>query len=476
MVSVSEIKKRNDRKVILEESEYSKKQKSLNYSIKEGSYASVSNGAGEQYIVPYALALNANNAQIGYLSSFVGIIGASSQLIGSKLMYKYSRKKLLVIFVTLQASMWFVLMALGILFFKGILTSLIAVTLLILFYSIYAIFGALVGPSWFSLMGDLTNEKERGIYFSKRNKINGVVAMIVALLASFFLDYMESLGWVILGFVTLFTIAAFGRFVSAWYFTKHYYPRTNFLKENYFSFSQFIKKAPGNNFGKFAIFIGLINLFTNFAGPFFAVYMLNELHFSYIWFTIVNISGTLFTIMFIPVWGRLGDKYGNRYLLKVTSFLIPLPPFLWLISGNPLFLIFVPQLVAGLGWSGFNLASSNFIYDAVTPERRGIVVSYYTMISGLAVFFGAIAGGLVAQYAHLSFMNIFLFIFLVSGIGRAIICLIFIPLIKEVKQIDSNLKKLSVFEYIYLFTPRPIFSMWRGVKSGLSEIMSMNGR
>src|SRR3989344_5699032 len=133
MVSVSEIKKRNDRKVILEESEYSKKQKSLNYSIKEGSYASVSNGAGEQYIVPYALALNANNAQIGYLSSFVGIIGASSQLIGSKLMYKYSRKKLLVTFVALQASMWFILMAIGILFFKGVLTSLIAVTLLFYF-------------------------------------------------------------------------------------------------------------------------------------------------------------------------------------------------------------------------------------------------------------------------------------------------------------------------------------------------------
>ena len=120
-------------------------------------------------------------------------------------------------------------------------------------------------------------------------------------------------------------------------------------------------------------------------------------------------------------------------------------------------------MVAGLGWSGFNLASSNFIYDAVTPERRGIVVSYYTMISGLAVFFGAIAGGLVAQYAHLSFMNIFLFIFLVSGIGRAIICLIFIPLIKEVKQIDSNLKKLSVFEYIYLFALKPISHMFRGV-------------
>src|SRR3989344_3800362 len=350
MVSVSEIKKENDKKVSLDESEHHQKQKSLSYSIKEGSFASIAGGAGEQYIVPYALALNANNAQIGYLSSFVGIIGASSQLIGSKLMYKYSRKKLLVTFVALQASMWFILMAIGILFFKGVLTSLIAVTLLILFYSVYAIFGALVGPS-------------------------------------FFLDYMESLGWVILGFVTLFTIAAFGRFVSAWYFTKHYYPKTNFSKENYFSFSQFVKKAPGNNFGKFAIFIGLINLFTNFAGPFFAVYMLNELHFSYIWFTIVNIAGTLFTIMFIPVWGKLGDKYGNKYLLKVTSFLSPLPPFLWLISGNPLYLIFVPQLIAGLGWSGFNLASSNFIYDAVTPERRGIVVSYYTMVSGLAVFF-----------------------------------------------------------------------------------------
>ena len=132
----------NNKETALED-ESSKKQKSLDYSIKEGNYASIAGGAGESYIVPYALALNANNAQIGYLSSFVGVIGASSQLIGSKLMYKYSRRKLLLIFVTLQASMWFIIAALGILFLKGNLTSLIAVSLLILFYSIYAIYGFL---------------------------------------------------------------------------------------------------------------------------------------------------------------------------------------------------------------------------------------------------------------------------------------------------------------------------------------------
>src|SRR3989344_3995102 len=384
----------NNKETALED-ESSKKQKSLDYSIKEGNYASIAGGAGESYIVPYALALNANNAQIGYLSSFVGVIGAS----------------------------------------------------------------------WFSLMGDLAPEKERGSYFSKRSKINGTVAMVTTLLASLFLDYMKGLGWVIIGFVILFGIAAFGRFVSAWYFTKHYYPKTSFTKEKYFSFFQFIKKAPGNNFGRFVFFVGVVNIFTNFAGPFFAVYMLKELHFSYLWFTIINISGTLFTIIAIPIWGKIGDKYGNRYLLKVTSFLIPLPPLMWLISGNPIYLIFVPQLLAGFGWGGFNLAASNFIYDTVTPERRGICVSYYTMINGISVFVGAMVGGLFAFYAPASFfnLNVFLWIFLISGIGRAIACLIFIPMIKEVRTLPDNLERLSMFQYLYLFTPRPIVSMWRGV-------------
>ena len=94
------------------------KEKTRKYSIKEGSAASVMSGAGESYITPYALELQANNAQIGFLTSLTGFLGPISQIYGSRLIEKYSRRKIVVTSVILQASMWLVILSLGFIFLK----------------------------------------------------------------------------------------------------------------------------------------------------------------------------------------------------------------------------------------------------------------------------------------------------------------------------------------------------------------------
>ncbi|MEK9184626.1 MAG: MFS transporter, partial [Patescibacteria group bacterium] len=223
--------------------------------------------------------------------------------------------------------------------------------------------GNIGGPSWFALMGEIVPEKERGSYFSKRNKIIGIIALVVTLLAAFFLDYMKSINYVLIGFAIIFATASLGRYVSAFLLTKHYYPKDKMKKESYFGFFQFLKKSPNNNFGKFVIYVGLINLATNFAAPFFAVYMLKELNYSYVWFTIVTLSGALFTIWSMPLWGKIGDQFGNKKLLTIGSVMVPFAALFWLFSKNPIIIIFTSQLVAGIGWAAFNLAVGNFIYD-----------------------------------------------------------------------------------------------------------------
>jgi MFS family permease len=79
--------------------------KTRKYSIIEGSFTSISTGAGESYIVPFALTMKANNAHIGMLSSFAGILGPISQIFGSRLMEKYDRKNVVTLFVMFQALM-----------------------------------------------------------------------------------------------------------------------------------------------------------------------------------------------------------------------------------------------------------------------------------------------------------------------------------------------------------------------------------
>src|SRR3989338_1161875 len=249
------------------------KERTMALSIKEGSAASVMGATGESYITPFALALNANNAQIGFLSSFSGLFGPLSQLAGSKLMEKFSRRKIIVKAATSQALMWLPILLLGLLFWKNLFASALPV-ILIIFYSIYIIAGSIAGPAWFSLLGDIIPEKIRGRYFSRRNRITGAVALVFTLLAAFLLDFFKTKGIVLIGFSILFFVACIFRLMSARLFSKHYEPELKLEKGYYFTLLQFIKKMPGNNFGRFVLYVSLMHLATSIAGPFFAVYML----------------------------------------------------------------------------------------------------------------------------------------------------------------------------------------------------------
>lgn len=430
---------------ILEEiREKQEKERTMNISIREGSTSSVMSGVGDSFISPYALALGANNLQIGLLSSFVGLVGPISQILGSKMMENYSRKRIIIIAVALQALMWLPILVLGLFFTKGLFINYLPI-ILIVFYSIYAIFGSIGGPAWFSLMGDIVPENIRGRYFSKRNRICGTVLLVSTLIASFFLDYFKTKGYLLLFFSALFFIAGIARTISAYYFTKHYYPEFKTKEGYYFTFLQFVKKAPFNNFGKFTIYVALINFTVQIAGPFFTVYMLKDLNFSYLTFTIVNMASSVFSLLIMPLWGKISDKYGNREMLKIGSIIIPFIPFLWLFSNSPIYLVLVPQLLSGIGWAAFNLAAGNFIYDIVTPQRRGICVAYYNILNGIGIFMGAMLGGLLATYLTIGFMNKLLFIFAISGVLRLVLVMIMIPMIKEVRSVKKP--KKNVFLY-----------------------------
>lgn len=426
------------------------KLRTRNMSIKEGSASSVMSGMTDSYITPFAYAINASNVQIGFLSGIPSLLSPLSQITGSRFMERYPRKRIIMISVALQALTWLPMIILGLLFMKGVFTNYLPITLVV-FYSLYAALGAIAGPAWFSLLGDIVPEKIRGKYFGRRNKICGAIAMLSMVLAAFILDFFKTRGIIIIGFSVLFIIAMVARLFSAYFFTKHHEPRFKLEKEYYFSFFQFIKKAPYNNFGKFTIYVALINLATNIAGPFFTIYMLRDLGFSFTTFMLVNLSASVFSLLFMPILGKFSDKYGNRELLRIGSFIVPLLPLLWMINGSAVYIALIPQLASGIGWAAFNLAASNFIYDSVTPQRRGICVAYYNLLNGVGVFIGAILGGFLVQYVSLSFISALFFVFLISGVTRIIIAIFMFPRIKEVRKVEEP--KSNPLYYLKEFNP-----------------------
>jgi len=396
-------------------------------------------GINDNNITPYALELGATTFETGLLNSLANLFGPLSQIFGSRLLEKYHRKKIVFWAVMLQASACLLLVWLG-LSFLGSQKTLALVPALILSYLLYMLFGSLASPAWFSLIGDAVPENIRGKYFSGRNRLSLLFWLSATLAAAFILQYFQNQE-IILGFVIIFAAAALARYISAFYLNRHYVEKLELGPDYYFSFWRFITGIKNYNFNKFALFVAAMSFASNIAGPFFAVYLWQDLRFPPILFMITIVAWRFFSFLFYPFWGHFADKYGNRELLRLGTLLIIPLPFLWLFSTNPFYLIFVPQLVSGAGWAAFELAASNFIYDSIKPQRRALIVAYYNLLNGLGLFLGAILGGLLAQFVNFSFIDSFLFIFIISGIARLIMGLIFLPPIKEVRPIRHSLEK-----------------------------------
>ncbi|MDP2628859.1 MAG: MFS transporter [Nanoarchaeota archaeon] len=403
-------------------------------SIKEGLFGRAKDSLGFNYISPFAIAINSSNAVVAMLSAVHGLLGPLSQMIGSRIFEKTSRKKILMKTIFWESLMWLPLVLIAFLFYMGIISKALPVLLLV-FFAFYVFAGNLGYPAWFSWMGDIVDEGYRGRWFAKRNLLLGSVTIVLTISAAFFLDYFKKNHNVMFGFIILFSLAFLSRMISVGIFKKQYEPKTKIKKKDYFSFSEFISKIGENNFGIFTVFRALISFATFIASALIAVYLLRILNFDYVTYMIILLSGVLFQILSFEIWGKFADVYGNYKVITITSFFIPVLPLLWIFKSSPLYLVFVPSLIGGIVWAGFNLSVANYIYDNVQASRRSFAVSYSNVLYGVGVFLGSGLGAILIKYANVSFIEPLFAIFIISAILRAVVVFVFIRKLREVRKI-----------------------------------------
>ncbi len=410
-----------------------KKQKALKISIKEGSASGFSESIGSTYIVPFVKELQGNALHVGILSAISGLISPLAQFFGSNLMEKNSRKKIVTRFTLLQAFLWIPLALIGILFWKDIASSYLILALIII-YTLLAAAGGIVYPAFFSWMGDIVPEKTKGDYFGKRNKIIGIVSLVALLAATLILSLLKNFVLSILLLSSFFILAFIAKFISYKLLKKQYEPKFKLKKDYYFSIWAFIKRF--DNFGKFAAHHALFNFAIMIASPFFAIYMLEELNFSYITFTLVTLSSSVYYLLFTPIMGRFSDRYGNKKLLHLSSLIFSINPLIWIFIKSPLLLIFIPQLLIGLANAALVIGVTNFTYDSVKPKHRGLCAAYFNILTGIGIFIGSLLGGFLIQYLHIFSISPYILVFALAFVMRTLASLLFLPRIKEVKKVS----------------------------------------
>jgi len=401
-------------------------------SIKEGIVYSAKASFGDNYVTPFAISLGTSNPLVVILNSLWNL-GSAFQLLGAKLPEMMKRKKILTRTIALESFGWLLFTLIAIAYFKNFMLNYLPYfTLFSLTLIVFAI--GLGHPSWFSWMGEIVDSKYRGRWFSKRSTILSFTTIILSVVSAIILTHLTKRGYEKIGFIILFSLALLSRTWCVGIIRKHYEPKNKKLNLKKGNLKNFLKNKQILNFKKFAKFRGMFAIVMGITSPLISIYLLKNLGFSYGIYMAIMLSGTFFSILTLNMWGKLADKYGNYRVIILTAIILQVYPLLWTFSKSPVYLFFVPALIGGVAWSGFFMASRNFIYDNISSEKRNVAISYFNLFIGIGALIGGFIGALLIKFITFTWIEPIIFILIIGTILRIIVVSFWIPKISEIKN------------------------------------------
>ena len=152
-------------------------------------------------------------------------------------------------------------------------------------------------------------------------------------------------------------------------------------------------------FAGFTAVAFLWNLSLMVAGPFFSVYLVRDLGASPTQIGLLAASFSVTNIVGQRVWGRLNDRRGAAWVMRITGFMIPAVPLLWSIAPNPWYLLGV-EAFSGFVWAGYGLSSFNLLLSLAPPAQRARYTAIYQVSVFSSAFIGPLLGGALRRRAR----------------------------------------------------------------------------
>ena len=386
----------------------------------DGVFASGSDSIVVAYLSLFVLVLGATRAQIGLMSALSSLSAALLLLPGATLVERRGRRKQIVVLSGGGASrLALLLLALVPLFFAGPTAVYVAIALVIL----RSAFGNLGVPAWVSLTADIVPLSWRGRYFSSRNMAMGVANMLATLLIGQLITLIGGTNGYQLAMGLAFAVGM----ASTFSFARIEEPLTSISPEvkdsgPRLSLLQHLRTHP--DFLTFCAAAAIWNLSLNIAGPFFNLYLVENLSASAGVVGALSVVATLAALPGQRLFGSLVDRWGTRQVQLVTGLLIPLLPWAWALIRSPWHVVPI-NLAAGFLWAGYELANFNSLLILTPEDRRPRYTALYQIVVMVALAGGAALGGIVAQrWGYTP-------VFVLSGIGRLCAALLFARFVRQ---------------------------------------------
>jgi MFS family permease len=398
----------------------------------DGLFAAASDTIPINYLTLYLLALGATGSQVGLFTALTSLAAAACLLPGALLVERYGHRK--------EITVWFgggmarfALLVLALLPFG--FTGQALIWVVILLSVIRSAVGNLAFPAWMSLTGDIVPQEGRGRYFGSRNFVMGIAGMLMTYLVGEFITRVGSPQGYQLSLGLAFGVGMF----STYFFSriKDQQARQPVHSSMLVSLPEIWKDLRASPiFLSFCFASALWNFSINIAGPFFNVYMVQNLSFTAAMVGITVVSTSITKLLIQKKVGEISDRLGHGLVQVVCMFLIPILPFTWIFI-TQLWQVVVLNLVGGVLWGAFELVSFNFLLQLTPDVVRARYSAIFQIVVTVSLAGGAALGsGIILWWGYTG-------IFLLSGLGRIVAALFFLRLMGDLRRRDATTDELA---------------------------------
>lgn len=255
-------------------------------------------------------------------------------------------------------------------------------------------FGSMSYVSWLAWTSELVPDEIRGKFFGTRNMLCGAAGIAAILIFGNLVDVLKSHSESsALALATPFFCAVLFGVASVHFMNR--VPKAaapigctgNLLPE-------LVKPLRKGNFRNFLLFVLVWNFSVYVSAPFFALYFLSELNYSYGFIALLTTFGSLADLVGMKFWGAVSDRVKNRAVIQVAGWGVVVLPSLWiLVRPEDVLLPLFMQTIGGGLWAGVSLCIHNMNLRISPQESRIWFISAYNITAGLGAAVAPVIAG-----------------------------------------------------------------------------------
>ncbi len=384
----------------------------------DGLLANISESFFTPYLPLYLLALGATAGQVGLLASATGLLGTIMFLPGARLAERSPNYRGVVVATSLVARAVLPL----ILLVPWLLHGPLAIAAIIALAALRMASTQLGVPAWTAFAAMIVPPTMRGRYFSSRTFAMSLAALVVVPAAGRIISALGAPR----GYQVSFGLAFAAGLASSLAYSRIPLPVGTQARRNATLTLREVLGALGESpaFLRLCLTTTLLNLGVQVVAPFFNVYMARDMGLTAGFIGLTVTMSTLADLLGQRTFGPFVDRRGLRRTVALTSPLIALLPFAWLLvrAGWQIFPI---NLVGGFAWAGYNLAVFNYLLASTPDDQRPLYSAIYNTANGLTGVLGPLIGGLLFDAWG------FQACLVTSLVGRAIAAALMIIILRE---------------------------------------------